>query len=114
MIFPPTKDAFNSGILATGVGKWQAVRFNYGPAAREWGDRVAAIENKCARHAVALRAAALQFPLAHPAVEIAMLGAQDMAQWRDALVMVRHAIPAAFWDTLRAEGLLAAAMPTPA
>ena len=106
--------AFNSGILATGVRNRQAVRFNYAPASQAWVDRVAAIETICARFGVPLRAAALQFPLAHPAVEIVMLGAQDAAQWQDAVAMMGHAIPAAFWDALRATGLLAPTVPTPA
>ena len=105
--------AFNSGILATGVRQRQAVRFNYAPAAQAWVDRVAAIETVCDRFGVPLRAAALQFPLAHNAVEIVMLGAQDAVQWQDAVAMMGHAIPAAFWDALRDHGLLSPATPTP-
>ncbi len=105
--------AFNSGILATGVRNLKDVRFNYTPASQVWIDRVAAIEQLCEQFNVPLRAAALQFPLAHPAVEIVMLGAQDAAQWHDAVVMMGHAIPVAFWDALRSQGLLAPATPTP-
>jgi D-threo-aldose 1-dehydrogenase len=74
---------------------------------------VAAIEDVCERFEVPLRAAALQFPLAHPAVEIVMLGAQDTAQWQDAVRMMGYAIPDAFWDALRSQGLLSSGMPTP-
>lgn len=105
--------AFNSGILATGVRNRQPARFNYAPAPQAWVDRVAALEVVCGNFGVPLRAAALQFPLAHPAIEVVMLGVQDTLQWQDARQMVVHAIPAAFWDALRSQGMLAASMPTP-
>lgn len=105
--------AFNSGLLATGTRGGGVVRFNYAPAAREWVERTARIEAVCERHGVPLRAAALQFPLAHPAVDIVMVGARSVAEWQDALAMVNHPIPAAFWHGLRAEGLLPDAAPTP-
>ena len=105
--------AFNSGILATGVRGRQAPRFNYAAAPQAWVDRVAAIETICERYGVPLRAAALQFPLAHEAVEIVMVGAQDAAQWQDAVAMMGHAITPAFWQALRDQGLLPPDAPTP-
>ncbi len=106
---------FNSGILATGVhaSGTTPVRFNYTQAPQAWIDRVAAVEEVCDRHSVPLRAAALQFPLAHPAVEIVLLGPQDRSQWEDGMVMLRHRIPAAFWQELRARALVPAAAPLP-
>lgn len=107
---------FNSGILATGVrhgGAGTPLRFNYAQAPQHWIDRVAAVEDVCARHAVPLRAAALQFPLAHPAVEIVLLGPQDRAQWDDGVAMLGHAVPAAFWRDLRANALVPATAPLP-
>jgi D-threo-aldose 1-dehydrogenase len=106
---------FNSGILATGVGGPGGTKasFDYGPAGREWLERTARIEAVCGRHAVPLRAAALQFPLAHPAVEIVMLGARKVTEWNDALAMLEHAIAPAFWAELRGEGLLPEQAPTP-
>ena len=105
---------FNSGILATGVRHNPVALFNYTPASRPLVDKVAAVEAARDAFSVPVRAAALQFPLAHVAVNIVLLGAQDVAQWQDALAMMAHPIPAAFWDTLRARGLLPAAAPTPA
>jgi D-threo-aldose 1-dehydrogenase len=105
--------AFNSGLLATGTRSGGTVaRFNYAPAAREWLERTAAIESVCERYGVPLRAAALQFPLAHPAVDIVMVGARSAAEWQDALAMVNHSIPAAYWHDLRRAGLLPADAPT--
>lgn len=107
---------FNSGILATGVrgaGTDTALKFNYTQAPAHWVTRVAAVEDLCAQHRVALRAAALQFPLAHPAVEIVMLGAQEASHWHDARRNMNQPIPAAFWTDLRRQGLVPDAAPTP-
>lgn len=105
--------AFNSGILATGVLCGGEPRFNYARAPQAWVDRTAAIERVCAEHGVPLRAAALQFPLAHPAVDIVVAGTQDLAQWQDSRAMLARPIPAAFWQALRGQGLLPEEAPTP-
>ena len=106
--------AFNSGLLATGTRGDGVARFNYAPAAREWVERTARIEAIGDAHGVPLRAAALQFPLAHPAIDIVMVGARSAAEWQDALAMTRRPIPAAYWRDLRTAGLLPDAAPTPA
>jgi len=105
---------FNSGILATGVRGQASPTFNYAPAARDWVERTAAIEAVCEAFSVPLRAAALQFPLAHPAVRIVMVGTRSVAEWADCVAMSRQAIPAAFWAALREQGLLPARAPVPA
>ena len=104
---------FNSGILATGVRAGTELRFNYAPAAQHWVARVAAVEAICDTYGVPLRAAALQFPLAHPAIEVVMLGARQASEWQDAMAMLRQPIPAGFWQALRDAGLLPAEAPTP-
>ncbi len=103
---------FNSGILATGVGAGTP-SFDYAPAARAWVERTRRIEAHCAEHGVPLRAAALQFPLAHPAIEIVMLGARRVAEWQDAVAMLQTPVPAAFWQALRHDGLVPDDAPTP-
>ena len=105
--------AFNSGLLATGTRGGGVPRFNYAAAPAPWIARTAQIEAVCDAHGVPLRAAALQFPLAHPAVDLVMVGARSVAEWRDALAMVAQPIPAGFWRDLRAAGLLPEAAPTP-
>ena len=106
---------FNSGILAFGVrhSGGERASFNYAPAAQEWLQRTAQIESVCEAHGVPLRAAALQFPLAHPAIDIVMLGARMATEWLDAQAMLQHLIPQDFWTDLRAQGLLPAGAPTP-
>lgn len=103
---------FNSGILATGARAGTAT-FNYVPAAREWLERTAKIEAVCEAYGVPLRAAALQFPLAHPAVHSVMLGARKVTEWIDAVTMMNHGIPPEFWTALRTGGLLPAEALTP-
>jgi D-threo-aldose 1-dehydrogenase len=104
---------FNSGLLASGTRGGAVARFDYAPAAREWIDRTARIEAVCEAHGVPLRAAALQFPLAHPAVEIVMVGARSAAEWHDACAMLQRPIAPAFWRDLRGAGLIPDAAPTP-
>lgn len=106
--------AFNSGILATGVRRQTAPLFNYAAAPPVWVDKVARIEAVCEDFGVPLRAAALQFPLAHPAIDIVVVGAQTMTHWSDAVTMMGHRIDVRFWSELRARGLLDASAPTPA
>jgi D-threo-aldose 1-dehydrogenase len=105
--------AFNSGLLATGTRGGGVARFNYAPAAQAWIERTARIEALCEAHGVALRAAALQFPLAHPALDVVMVGARRAAEWDDALAMVGQPIPSEFWQALRRAGLLPDEAPTP-
>jgi D-threo-aldose 1-dehydrogenase len=93
---------FNSGILATGVRDARApLRFNYGAAPCAWIEKTRAIEEACERFGVPLRAAALQFPLAHAAIDVVVSGAQRVEQWDDAVRMIAQPIPDAFWNHLR-------------
>lgn len=105
---------FNSGILATGVGVGpDRPRFNYAAASDAWTEKTRRLELICREFSVPLRAAALQFPLAHPAVEIVMVGAQSVAQWRDTRAMMSLEIPAPFWRALRGRNLVPADAPLP-
>ncbi|MFZ5825470.1 MAG: aldo/keto reductase [Bacillota bacterium] len=90
---------FNSGILAVGArpGAW----YNYSPAPEAVIDRVRRLEAVCARHGVSLRSAALQFPLAHPAVTSLVLGAVSRAEVEENLAAVQTPLPPALWDDLR-------------
>jgi D-threo-aldose 1-dehydrogenase len=104
---------FNSGILATGVRSGAVPTFNYAPAARALVERAGAIEEVCAEFGVPLRAAALQFPLAHEAVAVVVAGARSAAEWSDCAAMMDHPIPAEFWSALKERGLLPPEAPTP-
>lgn len=98
----------NSGILA-GRDTW-----NYQTAPPQIVARANAIRAACDRHAVPLAAAALQFPLAHPAVAAIIPGPRNADEFRANLALLQHPIPAALWQELRDTGLLHPDAPTPA
>jgi D-threo-aldose 1-dehydrogenase len=108
---------FNSGILAT--GPVAGARHNYREPAPEIMERVERIQAICARHRdaegapVPLHAAAIQFAAAHPAVTSLVLGAASQEEIDANLAALRRPIPAAFWEELRAEGILDPAAPLP-
>ena len=108
---------FNSGILATGVRvaeqKGEKLFFNYDSAPDSWVERVRAIEVVCEEFKIPLRAAALQFPLAHPTVDTVLLGANQLNHWADAVAMLQYPIPAAFWAKLKVQGLIPTSAPVP-
>jgi D-threo-aldose 1-dehydrogenase len=106
---------YNSGILATGATPkdGSAPYFNYAPAPRAIVERVAAIERVCAKFAVPLKAAALQFPRAHPAVATVLAGARSIDELDDNLRMAAMPIPGEFWLALRGAGLIAPEAPLP-
>jgi len=106
---------FNSGILATGArpADGNAPRFDYAPAPPAIVARVARIEEVCRRHGVALAAAALQFPRAHPAVATVVAGARSPDEFERNLAMARARIPSEFWHDLRAQGLVLPDAPLP-
>ncbi|MDI1366531.1 MAG: aldo/keto reductase [bacterium] len=102
---------FNSGVLVEGSGR--PLHYNYHPAPPEIVDRVRRLGAVCAAHGVPLPAAALQFPLAHPAVASVIPGLGDPDQVEQAVAWMATAIPDALWDDLRTEGLLHPDAPTP-
>jgi D-threo-aldose 1-dehydrogenase len=62
---------------------------------------------------VPLRAAALQFPLAHPAVVSVIPGARTMAEFDQNLALATRAVPQGFWQALSDRGLIAPDAPLP-
>ena len=106
---------FNSGILATGAHPANGAPpfFDYAPAPGDIVAKVAAIEAVCTRHHVPLRAAALQFTAAHPAVATELAGARSASEVIDLVAMRHLPIPAQFWVELRDRGLVPAAAPMP-
>lgn len=104
---------FNSGILATRVTTDRPLSFNYAPAAQAWVDKALGIQAVCDQHGVTLRAAALQFALAHPATHGVILGARSASEWHDARQAEKETIPTDFWQQLRHEGWIPSAAPVP-
>jgi D-threo-aldose 1-dehydrogenase len=100
---------FNSGILATGATR--GAKFFYQAAEPEVLERTRRIEAVCARHEVALAAAALQFPLAHPAVASVVTGMRSAHEVAANLAHCRASLRSEFWDELKHEGLIAPSAP---
>jgi len=103
---------YNSGILADPYATQP--HFNYGPAAPQWITKARRIDAVCRHHDVPLKAAAIQFPLGHPAIVSVLSGAASVAELEENIAMFRVPVPTALWDDLRAEQLIAADAPTPA
>ncbi len=95
---------FNSGILVT--GPIAGAHYNYGEAPPEILERVRRLQDICARHGVALPAAALQFPRSHPAVATVLLGVVDPGSLERNLSGLATPIPPALWDALVEADLL--------
>jgi len=102
---------YQSGILAS--GPLPGAKYNYLPAPPDVLERVARIEQVCERHGVPLAAAALQFPLGHPAVASVIPGASRPDHVERNVASFRHPIPEALWEELKATGLMRADAPTP-
>ncbi len=98
---------YNSGLLAGGT------TFDYEAAKPEITARAQAIAAVCARHDVDLKAAALQFCAAHPAVAAVIPGPRSAAEATQNAEMMVQSIPPALWSELKAEGLLPRDAPVP-
>ena len=98
---------FNSGILTGGD------HYDYGQVPPEICERVRKLKTVCAAHGVKLPAAALQFPLAHPAVACVIPGMANTAEVAANIALFSQDIPYALWDDLKTEGLLHDRAPTP-
>ena len=101
---------FNSGLLAD---PQPGITFNYVAAPQELIDQALRIGKVCERHGVPLKAAALQFPFAHPAVACVLTGVRSAAEFQENERLFRQTIPNDMWRELKAAGLLAEAVPVP-
>ena len=102
--------AMNSGVLAD---PRPGSRFNYVTAPDAVVERARRLAAVCARHDVPLRAAAIQFPLAHPAVRSLIAGVRRIDHLDEYPALMRRPIPADLWTELRAEGLIPDEAPVP-
>jgi len=98
---------YNSGALVGGE------HFEYGPIPPEVADRVSRITALCEKHGVPIKAAALQFSLAHPAVAAVVPGSSKPSRIAEDVAALNFDVPAAFWGALRSSGVVAEAAPLP-
>lgn len=104
---------YNSGILATGTRSGGPLHYDCAIAPSAIVERVCRIEQIADAHAVSLAAAALQFPLAHPAVACVLPGLANAAQVERTMQLYRTSIPDGFWRDMRQVGLLREDAPVP-
>lgn len=102
---------YNSGILATGAVA--NAHYNYGPAPRPIMERVALIEAVCKKFEVPIKAAALQFVLAHPCIPTVLAGTRSPHHMQENIDLLVHHIPAEFWEAMKASKLVRPDAPTP-
>jgi D-threo-aldose 1-dehydrogenase len=91
---------FNSGVLAG------ARTFDYADAPADVVARVEALAAVCREFDTPLPAAALQFPMAHPAVVSCIPGPRDVAQLRQNAAWFDLPVPPALWQALKQCGLI--------
>ncbi|MFI9611674.1 aldo/keto reductase [Streptomyces sp. NPDC052023] len=95
--------AFNSGLLAD---PRPGATYNYVEAPAVLLDKAVRMEEAARRHGITLRAAALAFCMAHPAVSSVLVGARSADEVDDCADQFATPVPAAFWLELRETGLL--------
>lgn len=115
---------YNSGILchpeprqlmtksmrsASEIPNWRdSATFNYTPAPADMINNAQRLADVCGKFGVPLMAAAIQFPLLHPAVAAVLMGPRSRAEMSENLDMFERDVPVELWDELRSEGLVAA------
>lgn len=102
--------AFNSGVL---IDPSPGTTYDYAPAPVPIIERARRIHEVCQRHGVSPKAAALQFPLAHPAVATVVIGARSPEQIEENSDLMRVEIPPEFWVELRERRILDDRAPVP-
>jgi len=101
---------YNSGILADPRA---GATFDYVPAPAGVIERAQRLQAACRRHGVPLKAAALQFPLGHPAVASVLIGCRSAGEVEENVRLFRTEIPTELWEQLRRDGLIPEAAPGP-
>lgn len=102
---------FNSGLLARRPDP--ASHYNYSDVPPELAARTQRIFDVCEAHGASTQAAALQFPLAHPAIVTVVGGMATAERVERSLAWMKTPTPDGVWRDLRSEGLVRADAPVP-
>lgn len=97
---------YNSGLLATETPAADA-HYNYAAAPPEVLARARALAEACREEGWSLPAAAIQFPLRHPAVRAVAVGTARAEAVRENLARLESPAPDGFWQRLAERGLIA-------
>ncbi|MDH0864864.1 aldo/keto reductase [Mitsuaria sp. GD03876] len=98
---------YSSGALVGGPN------FEYAPASPAILDKVARIKAIADRHGISMKAAGLQFSLAHPAVAAVIPGASQPGRIAEDRAALDERVPVDFWRELRQAGLVHRDAPLP-
>jgi D-threo-aldose 1-dehydrogenase len=98
---------YSSGVLAGGS------HFEYGKIPPDIARKVEKIKLLCEKHNVPIKAAALQFSLAHPASAAVIPGASKPERIKEDHAAMKARVPADFWRDLREQQLVSPAAPLP-
>lgn len=98
---------YSSGVLAGGA------HFEYQQAPAHIVEKVSRLKALAEQHGVGIKAAALQFSLAHPVAAAAVPGATKPSRIAEDVAALNETVPAAFWRDLRAAGLVSSTAPLP-
>ena len=101
---------YNSGLLAD---PRPGITFNYVAVEKPVLARALRIKSICDDHGVDLKAAAIQFPLAHPTIPCILTGVRSANELAENLRLFDLPIPEDLWSSLRAAGLLPPGTPIP-
>lgn len=102
---------YNSGLLGSEAGPGRF--YNYRPAGEATRARAQQFYDILARTHTDVGAAALQFPLAHPAVASVVCGLRSVMEVDQAVARIQARVPSDAWRTLREAKLLQDNVPTP-
>jgi D-threo-aldose 1-dehydrogenase len=94
---------FNSGVLAEPAAQ---ATYDYATASPAMVDRAVRIAGVCARFDVPIAAAAMAFPLRHPAVRSVVVGARSPEEMTADAALFARRVPGELWDALADLGLL--------
>jgi len=98
---------YSSGALVGGPN------FEYAPATPAILDKVARIKAIADRHGISMKAAGLQFALAHPAVAAVIPGASRPSRLAEDRAALEEQVPPDFWAELSQAGLVDPGAPLP-
>lgn len=98
---------YNSGALLGGD------YFDYQPATEEVKKQAQQLRQIADKHGISLKAAALQFSTAHPAVSAVIPGSTRPSRIKEDSSAMQETIPAVFWQELISEGLISKKAPLP-
>ncbi len=98
---------FNSGVLVGGN------HFDYGDVPNEIASKANQIKQIAEKHQVSIKAAALQFSMAHPAVAAVIPGSTRVEHVKEDVAASKEEIPSDFWKELKEQNLVSPNAPMP-